>query len=63
MAEQYSLNTKLLEILAKHNINVGLLDETEEKLAVNGITDFTTAKQFANRMATLIRIAKGELGQ
>ena len=63
MSVQYALNNKLIQILAKYNISVDILNDAERREGLAGIVDFTTAKTFSNGMIKLIRIAKGELGQ
>lgn len=59
----YNLNERLREILTRNGISVGALTELEERLGVNGVTDFEQAKVAAEGLIELIRIAKGERGE
>ena len=58
-----SLNEKLIEILSRYGITVGTLTDLEERIGINGVTEFDKAKEIANGVVELIRIAKGERGQ
>lgn len=58
-----SLNNKLISILESHGVTVGALTDLEERLGINGVTDFEQAKNAANGLIELIRLAKGVRGQ
>ena len=58
-----SLNKKLREILREKGVAVGVLDDAEALLGVNGITDFETAPVFAEGLLEMIRIAEGYEGE
>ena len=63
MAYNESLNAKLIDILASYGVSVGALTDLEERLGVNGVTDFQKAKAVGEGLVELICIAKGEKGQ
>lgn len=58
-----ALNNKLETILNQHGVSVGALTRLEERLGIDGVTDFEKAKTAANGLIELIRIANGERGQ
>ena len=58
-----ALNTRLREILAEQGIKVGVLDELERRQGINGVTDFSKAKNAAEGIVELIRIAEGIRGE
>jgi len=58
-----TLNRQIRAILSEKGIDVGLLDEAEAKMGINGVTDFEALKDFTNGFTQLIRIAKGEKGE
>ena len=57
------LNAKLREMLRELGVSVGVLDEFETRLALNGVTDFDSAKVTAEGLKELIRIADGMRGE
>lgn len=61
--KNHILNRKLISILKEHGVSIGVLDELELRLSVNGVTDFSVAKNAAEGMVELIRIANGNRGQ
>lgn len=63
MSYDYLLNQRLMSILNSYGVSVGALDELEERMGINGVTDFDKAKTAADGLVELIRIAKGERGQ
>ena len=56
------LNETLTQILIDNGISVGALTELEERMGINGVTDFSLAKSAAEGLIQLIRIAKGDKG-
>lgn len=63
METNSKLNKRLREILTAHGVSIGALTELEEKLRINGVTDFEVAKTTAEGLIELIRLAKGERGE
>lgn len=57
------LNGRLREMLRELGVSVGVLDEFETRLALNGVTDFDSAKVTAEGLKELIRIAEGMRGE
>lgn len=58
-----SLNDKLRSILAEKGVSVGALTDLEERMGINGVTEFNKAQKTAEGTIQLIRIAKGEKGE
>ena len=63
MQYNHNLNTLLREILKSKGISVGALTELERRRGINGVTDFSQAKDAAKGIVELIRIAEGERGE
>lgn len=63
MEYNHNLNTRLRDILSAHGISVGALTDLEERMGINGVTDFDQAKNAAEGIIELIRIAQGEIGE
>lgn len=63
MQENEALNDQLRSILTSLGVSIGVLTELEERLGVNGVTDFEQAKKAAQGMVELIRLARGERGE
>ena len=63
MAYNTSLNDRLRDILAAHGVSVGVLNNLERRLGINGVTDFDTAKTAANGLIEMIRLAEGVEGE
>lgn len=63
MATNLSLNNKLRSILAEKGVSVGALTELERRRGINGVTDFSKAKDASNGILELIRIADGVRGE
>ena len=63
MAYNTALNDRLRDILAAHGVSVGVLNNLERRLGVNGVTDFDTAKVAANGFIEMIRLAEGIEGE
>lgn len=57
------LNNRLMQILEEHGVKVGTLTELEERLGVNGVTDFNVAKRAADGLVEMIRLAAGVKGK
>ncbi|MDR0912104.1 MAG: hypothetical protein LBM96_05840 [Methanobrevibacter sp.] len=58
-----ALNIKLRNILSENGIAIGALTDLEERLKINGVTDFSVAKEATNGIIELIRLAKGIQGE
>lgn len=58
-----NLNNRLRDILESHGVKVGVLTNLEERLGINGVADFDTAKVSADGMIELIRLANGDRGE
>jgi hypothetical protein len=58
-----SLNEKLREILASYGISTGALTELEQRMGINGVTDFDVAKNAATGLIEMIRLAEGIQGE
>lgn len=58
-----ALNNRLKDILAYHGISIGALTELEKRLGISGVTDFSVAKESANGIIQLIRLAEGVKGE
>ena len=63
MAYNTALNDRLRDILATHGVSVGVLNNLERRLGINGVTDFDTAKTAANGLIEMIRLAEGVEGE
>lgn len=59
----YNLNKRLRSILESHGISVGVLTALEQRLGINGVTDFSIAKNASEGIIELIRIAQGIEGE
>lgn len=63
MTYNHQLNTQLRNILSAHGVSVGALTDLEQRMGINGVTDFEQAKHAADGLVELIRIAQGEKGE
>lgn len=63
MEYNYNLNSRLRNILSAHGISIGALSALEERMGINGVTDFDQAKNAAEGIVELIRLAGGEVGE
>ena len=63
MEHETTLNESLTNILQSWGLDVGVLDDVEELLGVDGISDFDSPTKLANGLIQIIKIAKGERGQ
>lgn len=59
----YNLNRKLRAILKQKGISIGALSTLEQRMGINGVSDFDRASKTANGLIELIRIAKGYRGE
>lgn len=58
-----SLNKKLTDILESHGVGIGALNDLEQRMKVNGVADFNTAKRTAEGLVEIIRLAEGTIGK
>ena len=63
IAVNVGINKRLEKLLASWGIGIGVLSNLEERLGMNGVTDFYVALNSANGIKEVIRLAKGEKGQ
>lgn len=63
MESNQRLNSRLREILNSHGVTVGALNELEQREGARGVTDFDVAKEVANGLVELIRLAQGSEGE
>ena len=57
------LNSRLRDILESKGVTIGALTSLEERMGINGVTDFDQAKAAANGIVELIRLADGVKGE
>lgn len=57
------LNDRLREILESHGITTGTLTDLENRMSINGVTDFNVAKTSADGLIEMIRLANGIRGE
>lgn len=66
-ADQMEYNAKLNErlrgILSAHGVSIGALTELERRQGINGVTDFDQAKNAAEGIVEMIRLADGMRGE
>lgn len=58
-----NLNRRLKDILEANGVTVGALTELERRMGINGVTDFNLAKNAANGLIEMIRLADGVRGE
>lgn len=58
-----NLNRMLKEILTAQGISIGALNDLEQRRGIAGVTDFSQAKDAANGIIELIRLADGIKGE
>lgn len=63
MAYNANLNNQLKDILAEHGISIGALNELERRMGINGVTDFDVARNTADGLVEMIRLADGIRGE
>lgn len=57
------LNSRLRDILESKGVTIGALTSLEERMGINGVTDFDQAKAATNGIVELIRLADGVKGE
>ena len=57
------LNKRLESILKQNGVSVGVLDDLQSRLGINGVTDFSKATETAEGLIELINIADGQKGE
>lgn len=63
MAEHTALNDKLRALLEEWGVDVGVLSEAEEAMGIDGVMEYDRAKELAQGIIAVIRIARGEKGE
>lgn len=58
----YSLNKSLADYLSSLGISIGMLSREEQAAGRIGVTDFSNAKDVANGIATIIKVANNDEG-
>lgn len=58
-----NLNNRLRDILESHGIVIGALTDLEKRMGIHGVTDFDVAKNAANGLVEMIRLANGIEGE
>lgn len=58
-----TLQGKLERWLNERGVSVGVLTEAEEGAGIDGVTDFSVARNVTEGMREIVRVAKGEKGQ
>ena len=58
-----NLNNRLRSILESHGIGIGALTNLEKRMGIHGVTDFDAAKNAANGLIEMIRLANGIQGE
>lgn len=57
------LNKRLREILREKGVSIGVLNEFEARLSINGVSDFDTATLTSEGLKELIRLREGYVGE
>ena len=58
-----NLNNRLRGILESHGIGIGALTDLEKRMGIHGVTDFDVARNTANGLVEMIRLANGIQGE
>ena len=58
-----NLNNRLRGILESHGIGIGALTDLEKRMGIHGVTDFDVARNAANGLVEMIRLANGVKGE
>ena len=58
-----NLNNRLRGILESHGIGIGALTDLEKRMGIHGVTDFDVARNAANGLVEMIRLANGIQGE
>ena len=62
LAFNNELDVAMRSILTSHGVSIGSLTHLEERMSINGVTDFSTAKRTAEGFIELIRLREGKEG-
>ena len=57
------LNGRLRDILESHGVTIGALTDLENRMGIHGVTDFDVARNAADGLVEMIRIANGVQGE
>lgn len=58
-----NLNNRLRSILEAHGVSVGALTDLEKRMGIHGVTDFDVARNAAEGLVEMIRLANGIQGE
>lgn len=58
-----NLNNRLRSILETHGVSVGALTDLERRMGIHGVTDFDVARNAADGLVEMIRLANGIQGE
>ena len=58
-----NLNNRLRGILESHGVGIGALTDLEKRMGIHGVTDFDVARNAANGLVEMIRLANGVKGE
>lgn len=58
-----NLNNRLRSILESHGIGIGALTDLEKRMGIHGVTDFDVARNAADGLIEMIRLANGIQGE
>lgn len=58
-----NLNNRLRGILESHGVGIGALTDLERRMGIRGVTDFDVARNAANGLVEMIRLANGVKGE
>lgn len=58
-----NLNNRLRSILETHGVSIGALTDLEKRMGVHGVTDFDVARNAADGLVEMIRLANGIQGE
>lgn len=58
-----NLNNRLRSILETHGVSVGALTDLEKRMGIHGVTDFDVARNVADGLVEMIRLANGIQGE
>lgn len=58
-----NLNNRLRSILETHGVSIGALTDLEKRMGIHGVTDFEVARNAAEGLIEMIRLANGIQGE
>lgn len=58
-----NLNNRLRSILEAHGVGIGALTDLEKRMGIHGVTDFDVARNVAEGLVEMIRLANGIQGE